>query len=223
MSQIKKDNRPEIILEEIDFKKNTEEIVQPVNKKHKFFKDLKKDISFISVVSIALFAVLGNVSVYMLHKNPPTVTYIPKVVNFSETDKLINTAYSAANSLLNFNTDTINNINNDFFYKNSSEQWKQNLKQAGIYDKVLNNQGSVISKINEVNLISKSIVHGMVRNVISINFSQTYTDKNEKTITDGKLIVTMIENPDKENQFLISNTTLITGDRLNNDFSNLVM
>lgn len=224
MSQIKKDNRPEILLEEIDFKKTTEETPPPpINQKHKFFKDLKKDISFISVVSIALFAVLGNVSVYMFHKNPPTVTYIPKVVNLSETDKIINTAYTASTSLLNFNSENINNINKDYFYKNTAEQWQQNLKQIGIYDKVLNNKGNVTTKITEVNLTSKSIVHGMVRNVVSVNFSQTYTDKNETTYNDGKLIITMIENPDQENQFVISNTNLLTGNSIKTDIRPLII
>lgn len=223
MSYIKRDNRPEILLEEVDFKKSTEEVIPQINKKRKFIKDLKKDISFISVVSIALFAILGNVSVYMLNKNPPTVTYIPKVVNVSETDKIINTAYNAGNSLLNFNADSINKINKDIFYKNTDEQYKQSLKQAGIYDKVLNNQGNVNSKITEVNLVSKSIVHGMVKNIVSIHFSQTYTDKNETTVKNGKLILTIIENPDQENQFLISNTQLMIGDTGEYDLSPIMM
>lgn len=209
MSQIKRDNRPEILLEEIDLKKSTEDIAQPINKKRKFIKDLKKDISFISVVSIALFAVLGNVSVYMWNKNPPTMTYIPKQISISETDKMMTTAYNSANQLLNFNYENINNIKNDYFYKNSLDNWKQSLKQSGIYDKVLNNKGSVTTKLSEVNLISKSIVHGMVRNVISVTYSQTYQDKNETTVTNGQLILTIIEDPDHDNQFLISNTKLV--------------
>lgn len=213
MSQLKRDNRPDIVLEEIDFKKKPEEIIQTPPKKYEFLKNLKKDISFVSVVSIALFAILGNVSVYVWNKNPPSVTYIPKQISLSETDLITNTAYKAATTLLNFNSTTINNPSlNDYFYKNNLEQWKNTLKQIGIYDKVVNNKGEVATDIQEVTVISKTIVHGMVRNIVSIPFSQTYTDKNEKTVTQGKMILTMIENPDQDNQFLISNSHIFIGE-----------
>lgn len=214
MSQPKRENRPDIMLEEIDFKKETPEIITPkLSKKDKFFKDLKKDISFISVVSIALFAVLGNVSVYMWKKNPPSVTYIPKQINMSETDLITNTAHKAASNLLNFNATNINNSQlNDYFYKNNFEQFKNTLKQIGIYDKVVNNKGQVETEILDVSLMSKTIVHGMVRNIITIPFNQVYSDTNEKTVTQGRLVLTMVENPDKDNQFLISNTHIFIGE-----------
>lgn len=215
MNTNRKEFRPEIMLEEIDFKKPQEDKLEPViNKRTKFFKDLKKDISFISVVSIALFAVMGNVSIYMLKKNPPSVTYIPKQINLSESDLITTTAYQSAKTLLNFNADNINNPSlKSYFYNNNFEQWKNTLKQVGIYDKVVNNKGAVTTDITEVNLMSKVIVHGMVRNIISIPFTQTYLDKNEKTVTEGRIVLTMIENPEQDNQFLISNTHLFIGDR----------
>lgn len=238
MTQNKREYRPEILLEEIDFKKPTEEVSTPLppalDKKSRFFKDLKKDITFISVVSIALFSVLGNISVYMLKTNPPSVTYIPKQINLSETDVISRTANEAAKNLMNFNATNINSYSNnsnnntsinktpvattsqdsiqDYFYKDNFEQWKSTLKQIGLFDKVVNNNGSVSSELGDVHLMSKVIVHGMVRNIISIPFTQTYVDKKEKTMTQGRLILTMIENPDQENQFLIYNTQVFLGD-----------
>lgn len=212
MNQNKRENRPEIMLEEIDFKKE-EKIKPQLSKKDKFFKDLKKDVSFISVVSVALFAVLGNLSVYMWKTNPPSVTYIPKQVNLSETDHITNTAYKAANNLLNFDSSNINNSQlGEYFYKNNFEQFKTTLKQLGIYDKVVNNKGKVTTDILEVNLMSKTIVHGMVRNIVTIPFVQTYSDNNEKTVTQGRMVLTIIENPDENNEFLISNTHIFTGE-----------
>lgn len=212
MNQNKRENRPQIMLEEIDFKKE-EKIKPPLSKKEKFFKDLKKDISFISVVSVALFAVLGNLSVYMWKTNPPSVTYIPKQVNLSETDHITNTAYKAATNLLNFDSSNINNSQlGDYFYKNNFEQFKTTLKQIGVYDKVVNNKGKVTTDILEVSLMSKTIVHGMVRNIVAVPFIQTYSDNNEKTVTQGRMVLTIVENPDENNEFLISNTHIFTGE-----------
>ena len=93
MTELKKEHRPEIILEEIDFKKTSVDVDtnnQP--KKYELLKELKKDISFVSVVSITLFAILGNISVYMLNKNPPSVMYIPKTVSLSESDSILKSA-----------------------------------------------------------------------------------------------------------------------------------
>lgn len=213
MNSLNKNTKPVIFLEEIDLKKKHEEILQPQQNKYKFLKDLRKDISFISVFSIALFAILGNISVYMWNKHPPSITYIPKQVNMSETDLITNTAYKDATNLLNFNYNNINNTSNaDYFYKDSFEQWKNILKQLGIYDKTIKNQGEVNTNIKNVNLVSKTIVHGMVRNTVSLDFVQTYYDKDETTVTHGTLFLTMIENPDKNNQFLIYNSQLSLND-----------
>lgn len=216
MNNNKKEYRPEIILEEIDFKKLPEENIAPlINKRAKFLKDLLKDISFISIVSITLFSVLGNFSIYMFQKNPPSITYIPKQVNLSETELITKTAYETSKELLNFNLEKLNNSSlKKYFYADNFEQWKATLKQIGIYDKVVNNKGIIATDITEVNLVSKVIVHGMVRNIISIPFTQTYTDINEKTVTEGQIVLTMIENPEKNNEFLISNTKLLLGDRI---------
>lgn len=210
MSQNKKEYRPELLLEEIDFKKQINITPETeVIKKYNFLKDLKKDISFISIVSISLFAILGNISIYMFHKNPPSVTYIPKQINLSETDLIKNTANVAAKNLLNFNSlNVFDSKLKDYFYKDNFEQWKSKLKQVGIYDKIINNKGEVLTDINDVNIISKVIVHGMVRTIVSIPFTQRYIDKNENTFYQGNLTLTIIENPEKENQFLIYNTNI---------------
>lgn len=218
MTDNKKEYKPNLVLEEIDFKKPVDEtpqmIVDPlVDKKTTFFKDLKKDISFISVVSIALFAVLGNISVYMWKTHPSSITYIPKQINIAENNELSSTAYKAAQSLMNFDSTTINNSNlKNYFYKNNFEQWQSILKQIGLFDKVVNNKGTVQTELYNINVMSKVIVHGMLRNILTIEFTQNYSDTNEKTITQGKLVLTMIENPDQENQFLISNTHVFFGD-----------
>ncbi len=210
MTELKKEHRPEIILEEIDFKKTSVDVDtnnQP--KKYELLKELKKDISFVSVVSITLFAILGNISVYMLNKNPPSVMYIPKTVSLSESDSILKSANIVANQLLNFNAESLHqNTSNNLFYKNALQQWQITLKQIGLSDKVINNKGTVSSKILTPEIMSKTIVHGMVRNIVKVPYIQTYTDKNETTVTEGNLILTIIENPDQENQFLVSNTVI---------------
>lgn len=220
MTELKKEHRPEIILEEIDFKKHTVDTDTNNNqhsKKYELLKELKKDISFVSVVSITLFAFLGNLSIYMLNKNPPSVMYIPKTVSLSESDSIVKSANIAATQLLNFNSESINkNTSNNLFYKDALQQWQLTLKQIGLSDKVINNQGTVSTKIFNTEIMSKTIVHGMVRNIVKIPYTQTYTDKNETTVTQGNLILTIIENPDQENQFLVSNTHLFID---NNSFS----
>lgn len=210
MTELKKENRPEIILEEINFKKPTVDVnTTDEKKKYQLLKELKKDISFVSVVSITLFAILGNISIYMLNKNPPSVTYIPKQVSLSESDSILKSANIAANQLLNFNYQSLNNqTNNNIFYKDGLQQWQSTLKQIGLYDKVINNKGNVSTKLLNAEIMSKSIVHGMVRNIVKIPYIQTYSDKVENTVTEGNLILTIIENPEQDNQFLISNTHL---------------
>jgi len=213
MTELKKENRPSIILEEIDFKKPSVDVdTNSEPKKYQLLKELKKDISFVSIVSITLFAILGNISIYMLNKNPPSVTYIPKQVNLSESDSIIKSANIAANQLLNFNSTSLNNTQhlNNVFYKDGLQQWQSTLKQIGLYDKVLNNKGDVSTKILGTEIMSKTIVHGMVRNIVKIPYLQTYQDQHETTVTEGSLILTIIENPDQENQFLISNSHIFT-------------
>lgn len=209
MVQNKKIKTPEIILQEvpdIDFRKQ----IKPLDKKRQFLKTLKQDISFISVVSIALFAVLGNVSVYMLQKNPPSITFIPKQINLSENIIIKNTAQIAAKDLLNFNYENMfSESKKQYFYKDNFEQWKSALKQSGNADKVINNKGSVTTSILSSHIVYKNIANGMVRNFVTIPFSQDYQDSNEKTQIKGRMLMVMVENPDQAEQFLISSVQVM--------------
>ena len=220
MNELKKENRPQIILEEIDFKKNVSDIHETDKQKNskfkEFFDDFKKDVSFIGVVSITIFALLGNFSLYMLRKNPPAVTYVQKQVNNSEINEINTLAFNSSKELLNFDYQNSESKDlNKYFYKNGLNQWKDNLKQSGLYEKLLSYGVKTTTQIQDVKTISTSIVHGMVRNMVLITFTQTYDEESKQTIVDGKLMLTIIENPDQNDQFLISNTTLL----LDNDHS----